>query len=191
MKNTFSKRSLFLSRKHLFWTLKTGLSQFGAIFPVHRDLIAAHGGKKLTDFSVKSCGEIQRYDHQIAQKLSTCRQTDRFLAVFYNSSLVRNFERPLEDHCGNNSHISECRLNTFLDTFLIRKAPKTGVMTNIEGFVSKESSKVFGNGSEEFLFVLGTHANPLALRRQLNMHIFTEFTRSGYSMWNTLLLTEK
>ena len=116
---------------------------------------------------MKSCGETQRYDHKIPQKLSTCRQTDRFLAVFYNSSLVRNFERPLEDHCGNNSHISECRLDTFLDTFLIRKAPKTGVMTNIEGFVPKEPSKVFGNGSEEFLFVLGTHANPLALRRQL------------------------
>ena len=99
--------------------------------------------------------------------MSTCSQADRFLAVFYNSSLVRNFEHPLEDHCGANSHISECRLDTFLDTFLIRKAPKTGVMTNIEGFVSKEPSKVFGNGSEEFLFVLGTHANPLALRRQL------------------------
>ena len=156
MKIIFSKRKPVLQRTHLFWTVKTGLSQFGSIFPVHRDLIAAHGGKKLTDFSVKSCGEIQRCDHQIAQKLSTCRQTDRFLAVFYNSSLVRNSKRPLEDHCGNNSHISECRLDTFLDTFLIRKASKTGVMTNIEGFVPKEPSKVFGNGSEELLFVLGT-----------------------------------
>ena len=99
MKHNFSKRSSFLSRTHLFWTLKTGLSQFGSIFPVHRDQIAAHGGKKLNYFSVKSCGETQRNDHQIPQKLSTCRQTDRFLAVFYNSSLVRNFERPLEDHC--------------------------------------------------------------------------------------------
>ena len=162
------------------------MSQFGSIFPVHRDLIAAHGGKKLTDFSVKSCGEIQRCDHQIAQKLSTCRQTDRFLAVFYNSSLVRNVERPLEDHCGNNSHISECRLDTFLDTFLIRKAPKTGVVTNIEGFVSKEPSKVFGNGSEEFLFVLGTHANPLALRRQLKYAHIHQIHPVRVSMWNTL-----
>ena len=48
-----------------------------------------------------------------------------------------------------------------MDTFLIRKAPKTGVMTNIEGFVPKEPSKVFGNGSEEFFRVLETHANPL------------------------------
>ena len=99
MKSIFSKRKPVLQRTHLFWTVKTGLSQFGSIFRVHRDLIAAHGGKKLTDFSVKSCGEIQRYDHQIAHKLSTCRQTDRFLAVFYNSSLVRNSKRPLEDHC--------------------------------------------------------------------------------------------
>ena len=40
-------------------------------------------------------------------------------------------------------------------------------MPNIEGSVPKEPSKVFGYGSEEFLRVLGTHANPLALRRQL------------------------
>ena len=87
MKSNFPKRKPVLLRKHLFRTLKTGLSQFGSIFPVHRDQIAAHGGKKLTDFSVKSCGEIQRYDHQISQKLSTCRQTDRFLAVFTTAVL--------------------------------------------------------------------------------------------------------
>ena len=77
---------------------------------------------------------------------------------------------------------------SLLDTFLIRKAPKTGVMTNIEGFVPKEPSKVFGNGLEEFLFVLGTHANPLALRRQLKYAHIHQIHPVRVSMWNTLYL---
>ena len=108
------------------------MSEFGSKFPVHRDQLAVHGGKKLNDFSVKSCGETQRYDHQIPQKLSTCRQTDRFLAGFYNSSLVRNFERPLEDHCGigcSTSAHPTPGIWLFVQYLVSKSTPQTGILT--------------------------------------------------------------
>jgi len=86
VRNVFLKRKPVLATTDQVQLLKTGLKQFGSIFPVHRDHIVAQGEVNLHNIRQFSCSSLGRDRSKLLLQVVNCG--------FWNSKSLTGFKKP-------------------------------------------------------------------------------------------------